>query len=349
MKSVISFWIPDQVGNDKLEECEKMNKKKEIKYLAIIKDAWQIIWNNKYLWWFGFFIALGGGGSSNFQLPMNNNGKWEEKTKAGKEEILSFINGHFEWIAAGLIILTAIAIALLVLRIISQAAIIKSVSSIKKGGKSNFSIGFKKGRKYFWKLLAIDLILGFFTFGILIVLFLPVVFLFHVKSYIAASLLLILAILIFIPLIILVSFLKKYAYFYLVLAKSGIKSSIENAYQVFRKNTLPSLIMALLLLAIGIIAGIAIIMLILPLALVFILIGLVLYFILAKVGIFITAVLGILIFILIAFLLSSAVTAFRQTAWLLFFQEIAALKSEEVGSELENKIAEEKVPGMEKA
>jgi len=349
LKSVILFWIPDQVGNDKLEECEKMNKKKEIKYLAIFKDAWQIIWNNKYLWWFGFFIALGGGGGSNFQLPINNNGDWEEKTEAGKEEILGFINSHFEWIAAGLIVLAVVVIVFIVLRIISQAAIIKSVDDIKRGKKSSFSIGLKKGRKYFWKLLAIDLILGFFTLGMLIVLFLPVMFLFHAKSYIAASLLLILAILIFVPLVILVSFLKKYAYFYLVLAKSGIKSSIENAYQVFRKNTLPSLIMALLLLAIGIMAGISVIMLILPLALVFILIGLALYLILAKVGIFITAALGILIFILIVFLLSSAVTAFRQTAWLLFFQEIAALRTEGVGSELENKIVGEKVPGMEKA
>jgi len=332
-----------------IEDREKMNKKKEIKYLAILKDSWKIIWNNKYLWWFGFFIALGGGWGFNFQLPMNNNGSWEEKTETGKEEILGFINSHFEWIAAGLIILAAIAIVFIVLRIISQAAIIKSVDAIKRGEKSSFSIGLKKGRKYFWKLLAIDLILGFFTLGVLIVLFLPVVFLFHAKSYVAASLLLILAILIFVPLIILVSFLKKYAYFYLVLVKFGIKSSIENAYQVFRKNILPSLIMALLLIAIGIILGVAMIMLILSLALVFILIGLALYLILAKIGIFITAVLGILTFILIAFLLSSAVTAFQQTAWLLFFQEIAALKSEEAAGELENKIAEEKVSGMEKA
>jgi len=326
-----------------------MNKKKEIKYLQILKDSWRIIWNNKYLWWFGFFIALGSGGGFNSQLPMNNNGDWEEKTEAGREEILSFINSHFEWIATGLIILAAIAIALLVLRIISQAAIIKSVDDIEKGGGSNFSIGFKKGRKYFWKLLAIDLILGFFTLGILIVLFLPVVFLFHAKSYIAASLLLILAILIFIPLVILVSFLKKYAHFYLVLAKSGIGSSIENAYQVFRKNILSSLIMALLLLVIGVIAGIAMVMLILPLALVFIFMGLILYLLLAKIGIFIAAVLGVLILILIIFLLSSIVTSFYQTAWLLFFQEIAALKSKEVAGELENKIVEEKVPNVEKA
>lgn len=152
------------------------NKKKKIEYIQILKDAWKIIWNNKYLWWFGFFIALGGGGGFNFQLPINNNGSWEKKTEASKEEILGFINNYFEWIAAGLVILAVIMIILLVLRIISQAAIIKSVDGIKRGEKSGFSIGFKKGRKYFWKLLMIDLIFGFLVMGILIAFFLPVVF-----------------------------------------------------------------------------------------------------------------------------------------------------------------------------
>lgn len=323
-------------------------KKKKIEYIQILKDSWKIIWNNKYLWWFGFFIVLGG--YFNLQLPVNKNRDWEEKISAGREKILSFLNNHFKWITVGLIILAIIAIAILILKIISQVAIIKSVNSLQKGEKSNFSIGFKKGRKYFWKLLVIDLIFGFLALGILVVLFLPVAFLFHIKSYITASLLLILAILIFIPLIILVSFLKKYAYFYLVLAKLGIRRSVESAYQVFRENTLASLIMALLLLVIKIIAGIIMFIIIFPLALIFLLAGLIIYLLLAKIGIFIAAGLGILIFIFIIFLLSSIMTAFFQTAWLLFFKEIATIKIEEA-DKAKARIAGEKTPcpDMERA
>ncbi len=322
------------------------NSKKEIEYIQILKDSWEIIWNNKYLWWFGFFIALGGGGF-NFQIPANNNEKleWTEKSQ---ENLFHWVNDYWVWIIAGLAAIIIFAIILMALRIICQAAIIKSLEAIKNKERINFSVGFKKGRKYFWKILAIDLILGFLILGIMIVLFLPVVFLFYLKSYIAASLLLILAILIFIPLIILISFLKKYAYFYLVLAKTGIRISIENAYQVFRKNILSSITMALLLLAIGIIAGFAMLAIIFLLALVFILIGLILYLLLAEIGILIIAVLGLFVLVVIIFMLSSALTAFYQTAWFLFFHEIAAIKSEETGDELENKIAEEKAAGMEK-
>ena len=324
-----------------------MNKEKKIKYLAILKDSWRIIWNNKYLWWFGFFIALGEG--FNFQLWRTDEGNWKEKTETGREEILSFMHSHSEWIMAGLVIAAIIAVILLVLRIISQAAIIKSADDLQKNKKSSFSIGFKKGRKYFWKLLAIDLILGFLTLGMLVVLFLPVAFLFHLKSSIAAVLLMSLAILIFIPLAILISFLKKYAYFYLVLAKSEIKSSIENAYQVFQQNILSSLIMALFLLIVKMIAGFTAIILIFPLILIFLPAGLIFYFFFAKTGIIIAAILGMPILILIMLLLGSAVTAFCQIAWFLFFQKIAAVKTEGINSELENKIIKEKTPSIEKA
>ena len=318
-----------------------MNKEnKKIEYIQILKDAWQIVWENKYFWWFGFFIVLGGGSGFNFQLPMDEGG-WNEKTETGKEEISSFLNNYFEWIIAGLVIIVAIAIILMILRIISQAAIIKSTDDIQKGRVSSFSIGFKKGRKYFWKLFGINLIFGFLFLGLIIVLFLPVAFLFYEKSYIAAVLLAILALFILIPLAVLFAFLKKYAYFYLVLTKLSVRRSIESAYQVFCKNILASLIMALLLLAIGIMAGIAVFILILFLVVVFLFAGLMFYLAFAKLGIFIIAALGALAFILIIFLFSSVREAFFQTAWLLFFKEIAAIKIEEA-DKVEAKIAAEK-------
>lgn len=327
-----------------------MNKKKKINYIQILKNAWQIVWENKYFWWFGFFIALGGGGGFNFQLPMDE-GRWNNKeAEVSQEEILGFLNSHSEWIIGGLIAIVVIAVTFMVMRIISQAAIIKSTDDIQKGETSSFSVGFKNGRQYFWKLFAINLIFGFLSLGLIIVLFLPVTFLFYVKSYIAAVLLAILALFILIPLAVLFAFLKKYAYFYLVLAKLGIRRSIENAYQVFCKNILASIIMALILLAVGIIAGLAVFILVIFLAIAFLFMGLMFYLAFAKLGIFIIAALGILIFILIVFLFSSVREAFFQTAWLLFFKGIAAIKVKET-NKVKSGVAEEKTvsPNAERA
>lgn len=304
----------------------RINKEqKKINYIQILKDAWQIVWNNKYFWWFGFFIALGGGGGFNFQLPLNEE-EWSGEMEAGKEEILSFVNNYFEWIIGGLIAVFFIAIIFMVLRIISRAAIIKSTDDVQKGEASSFSIGFKKGRQYFWKLFVINIIFGFLFLGLIIILFLPVIFLFHMKSYIAAILLAILAFFILVPLVILFAFLKKYAYFYLVLTKIGTRRSIESAYQVFRKNILVSLIMALVLMAVGIIAGLAVFIIVFLLAIPFLFVGLIFYLIFSKLGIFIIAALGALTFILIIFLFISIREAFFQTAWVLFFKEIAGIK-----------------------
>jgi len=42
-------------------------------YRNILKQAWQLTWRNKYLWWFGIFAALLGNGGE-FEILFNNAG-----------------------------------------------------------------------------------------------------------------------------------------------------------------------------------------------------------------------------------------------------------------------------------
>lgn len=313
----------------------------KIDYLNILKNSWHLTWHNKYLWWFGFILALGSRGF-NFNFPLNTNSERIDNDKF-IQATSDFFSRYWQWIAVGAALLFTLIIVLAILKIISRAGLIKSVAAISLGESATFKKGFNEGKRYFWKLLFLGLIIFFFIFGIILALFTPVVFLIYLKSYIWAAILGVLAILLIIVLGIIVSFIKEYAQLYLVLANLNIKDSLENAYLLFRKNILPSVIFALILMAAGMVVGLAILFSFIIIAAVFVMIGLAFYLLLKWVGVAIVAVPGVLLLIAVGLFIQSVFETFRQTAWVLFFREIAAVKSEETAEEKEAVKVSEKV------
>lgn len=318
-------------------------------YLNILKKSWQITWNNKYLWWFGLFIIIGSGGA-NFNFSFNEK-NWNNEVKTfqeTQEAFVNFISQYSGWIITGLSLLIVLIIIFIILRIIGRVGIIKSVDNMEKGRESNFSNGLKEGRKYFWKIFFTGLLIGIFILATIIVLFLPVAFLFYLKSFIIGVITAFLAIIIFIPLLVLASFIKIYSYLYIILGNLSIRSALENAYKVFRNNLLSSIIMGLIFIPIIISMGIAMVLVIMSLAIIFLVIGLILYLILNKIGIIITAVLGLISLLLIVLLIRSVYETFHQVVWVLFFREIALVKDKKAG-EIEEEIVSKKIPEPEKA
>ena len=184
---------------------------------------------------------------------------------------------------------------------------------------------------------------------LIFLLVVPVAVLFSLGSPIFGILAAILAILISIPIIILASFIGKYASFYIILSDLGIKASIENGYQVFRKNILASIIMALFFIPISIALFVLVITVLLAVGFVFLLSGVALYLMLAKIGIIIAVSLGSFIFIVFLILVNSIFQVFCQTIWFLFFREIASVKEEEKVEENAVEIAQKNVPAPEEA
>ncbi|MCX6765430.1 MAG: hypothetical protein NT136_00425 [Candidatus Moranbacteria bacterium] len=315
---------------------------KKINYLEILKKSWKITWSNRYLWWFGFFLALGKGGV-NFNLPLNWNNQESKKEEEFIRVFNDFMAGYWEWLLAGLLFMIVLMLVIVVLKIISRAGLIKGAAEIEKGKAFSFKEGFLQGKKYFWKIFLTGFLIAFFLIGIIITLFSPVAFLIYLKSYILAVILGFLAVLLIIALAILVSFIKEYAYIYLVLSNLSVRSSLENAYQLFRRNIWPSVIMMLIFIPIGLAIGIAAMLLLLTLVLVFLIIGLAAYLILAKIGVILTVILGSLVFLALVLLLQSIFETFRQVAWVLFFKEIASVKVEEEVTEKETVKTAEKV------
>jgi hypothetical protein len=307
----------------------------KVNYLEILKKAWDITWKNRYLWWFGFFLALGLNGlSSNQSFNAEKDGKNQEKVFSA---LANFYNHHQELVITLFAIVSLLLILLIILKIISRAGLIKSVAEIEKGKVGSFKKGFGEGKKYFWRVLAINFIVGIFTFFLIAVIFSPIVFLIYLKSYIVALFLGILAIIIFIVLMVLVSFLKEYAQIYLIISNISVNSALESGYQLFIKNIWPSIIFSIIFIPISLVLGIGIFLSFLIFVLTFGIIGLIFYFLFAKVGALIIAILGILAFAIFVLALGSVFETFKQTAWVLFFQEVASIKEEDL---LEEKVTE---------
>jgi hypothetical protein len=320
----------------------KLKTMNKINYLEIFKNAWKITWNNKYLWWFGLFVGTGGMGL-NFNFGTGGGNSSQVISNEAGLKISEFVSSNLAIIVSIAIITLILFLVLLVLGILSYAGLLKSVNASLKNEVIGFRQGLKIGKKYFWKLILVGLLVGFTILGIVTVLSMPVIFLFYLKSYILAVLTLIVAIIIFIPVIILISFIGRYSRFYLILSDLNIKSSLENGYQLFRKNIAASIIMGLLFIPAGIIAGIALIIAILTISLAFVVLGLILYLILSKLGIIITAALGLLALIPILCLFRGVYSTFYHTSWFLFFREIATTKSEERTEEIAE-VIKEKIP-----
>lgn len=308
------------------------NKNISINYWKILKQAWEITWKNKYLWWFGLFVSLSGSGSFSYSFNSENksqNDLWN------RPEVTDFIYNNFQWILIGASILLVIFIIFIILSLIGRGALIASIEKNIKGETSDFHSGMRDGKNNFGKIFLIALALGLFLFLTILILSLPVIFLFLSHDYLIGFFMAILAFFIALPIFILTAYLKIYGYIYVVLGKLNFWPAIENSYTLFRKNLASSILMGLLFFVIHIILSLTMLMIFIPIAIVFLAIGFVLFFIAGKIGIVIAVVVGLLSLFAACLVVLSFYETFAQVVWILFFHQIAKPKVEEIIAEPE--------------
>lgn len=313
---------------------------KKIQYADILKRAFLMVWENKFLWVFGLFIFLGSL-SANF----GNSASENENDKAW-ETISNYIQENPKLFIGIVLAAIVLVIILLVLRIIATAALIKSANNIVVYSQSKILAIFSEAKRYFWRLLLLEIIICVVFLVVLVILAIPVVYLWILKATISAIISTIIAVVIFLVLVIIAQYLRKYAYFYVVLGEMKIKMALESAYLLFRKNVWESLIMGLFGIIVCMAAMMAAGVAILALAILFAPFGFLAYFVFAKTGTLVVLVIGIIVACIIALVLMSFVTAFSQVIWVLFFQEISLEKKEEKKS-FEEVGTTEKIPDPE--
>jgi len=294
-----------------------MNKKQSI-YLKIIQEAERIIWQHKFLWWFGFFLSLS---IKDFNFIFNN---FQTEKKIKPEIFFSYLKElwekHPEWLIKILSITILLGIILSIVKILNQVGIIESLNNIQKNKPTGLIECWRAGKKYFWKILTLDLFFFFLVLTLAVILFSPPLFLFFLQSYGSTFFVGLLAFFIFLPALIILLFVKKYAYFYLILGKLRLVSSLENGYLLFRKNWISGLLMGATLFSVEIfVSTILVFLIIFIMSLNFFL----------SLNYFPNIELLIIMFI--AIFLRAILKTFFQTSWFLFFYQISRSKKEKEG------------------
>ncbi|HEX8974815.1 MAG TPA: hypothetical protein VF817_05000 [Patescibacteria group bacterium] len=296
---------------------------KTIQYSEILRRAFLLTWKNKFLWVLGLFIFIGSVVSNINFNPQD----LSSQSASIPTAISSFFSQHQKTIENVFFLFVLLELLLFFLKIISNAAIIKSANDTKLYSQLPLRKILSEGLTYFYRLLFIEVLLDI-TVGLLALVFVsPILYLFSLNAFVSGILATVLAFGILVPLMILIYFIRRYSYYYVVLTNSGIKASLENGYGIFLQNAKKSLLMALLSIGIGLGFVLSLLLVLVLIGALASLISFGAYLLFAKNGLILVVLISslfVLLFILLAF---AAFTAFIQVLWLLFFKQISFQKS----------------------
>ncbi len=301
-------------------------------YRNILKLALKSTWQNKYLWIFGLFASiLGTGGSYEILINGNiNSSIFKIKNFLINTQILNgkfFVNlgklaltDPFSFFMAMfiLIITVAIFLFLLYIAIVSQAALVNNTALIYGNKKHNFQNGIETGKKNFLPVLSINIVLKIIISFILIIISLPITLNKGEINYVQ-SIYYVISFIILIPIVVIISFISKYAIAYIVIKKNNILKSIKNAWDLFKDNWLVSLEMAFILLFINIVFNFALLLIILILAIPFLLLFLAFYFLKSLIAIWIIIFIGFISLFIIVSLAAAVLSTFQISSWIYLF------------------------------
>lgn len=328
-------------------------------YRSILRQALQITWQYKYLWFFGLFATLL---ASNFEVDLVsrflNQGEssygWQKFFESGLFssqawhgfwEVAHTDTSSFIGILILLLVLAILALALLWLSVVSQAALVNNsnkalLGTAKKAGSlkhtHDVSLGFQEGNRYFWPVLGINIIVQVALAALGWVTLVP--FLIWVNAQgLGFGLVYLVVFIIFISVALSLALMARYAIASVVLKGQKVTEALGHAWQLFWSNWLVSLEMAFILFATSLVATFFIILAVLIVTIPFV----VLYLIMLYFGWYLLwvlmLILAILLSIAIVIIGGSMVTVFQTTAWVGLYNQ---LTGKGISSKLERMFGE---------
>ena len=229
-------------------------------YRDIIRSAWHVLWRYPWLWPFGLLAAAAGNGGEFSSLIS------KVDTIANQASLLTglrqaVLSHRFEQnltdlgyslsqrplaTAGSFVLLGVVALLIIWLVIVSQAALIHGSGSLAAGQPTTFTKSAEAGNRHFWPILFLNVLARFATYLVMAVAVLPFLISFLAQPNAASSLdsLIIISFLIFVPLAIIISFILKYAAISVVLEDSRWWVALSRAVNLFFRNWLVSIEMA---------------------------------------------------------------------------------------------------------
>ncbi|MFH1536844.1 MAG: hypothetical protein ABID45_02560 [Patescibacteria group bacterium] len=306
-------------------------------YKNILGSAYQMTKKHKFLWLFGFFVVLLGENGGEYEFYIRHTQKLFQEDNifnpyfwlTSRWEVL--YNQITSFVAAtgvlGYFLLFILALALLLVIyfvMVSQASIVKTTDLAANNKKVSLFASISLVRKKVFSILGLNIILKGIIYTVFLLIGLPLL------SLIASSgnqdyftLYLILGFVILFPIIIVSSFLTKYAINFIVLKEEKFLSSIVKAWKLFIKNWLITLEMALVIFVLNIAISLLIIVLL------FVVLSPFLYFSILNSNTLVSSaplaaflyIVPIIVIALIA-LVGSMFSAFQWSAWTILFDSL---------------------------
>ncbi len=133
-------------------------------YGKLLSDAWNLVWNNKYLILLGVLVVLGSAGSGSSSQGFSGDSGVSGMRGPDRFDLPSlFNNGQWPNLAlgavAGLAVIAVLAaVVFWVLGAVGRGGLIFGADTASRGEQSNFSSAFRSGWNRIWRLVGIGLI-----------------------------------------------------------------------------------------------------------------------------------------------------------------------------------------------
>jgi membrane-anchored glycerophosphoryl diester phosphodiesterase (GDPDase) len=303
-------------------------------YGEIISEAFRLAWRNRFLWFFGFFVA-GGGGLFNFpsNLGVNPGGN----SGVSSNGIGQFVSENLGLIVAAVALLAVLALIFIVLTLISQGALAESVAALHRGETRRFSSAWRTGISSFWRVLGQAILFFLIWLALLVAIVLPAILI--VLGILAATespglralfigLVVLLAIIVFIVLLVALVVIGQFALRNLVVDGERVFGSVGAGYRLFRRNLGRSLLVWIIKVALSIGLGIAYFTVFLILGLVLVGPAVALFFAGYTTAGIVVGIVGGLLFLVIIVVISGALGTFSHAYWTLAYLRIVAPNEE---------------------
>ena len=311
--------------------------KNKFYYRDILKKAFKIIKENKFLWVFGFFAAAMGG-IGELDSAFSNYTDISNKTDSifnlqtlyqGGVIWTMFDNmqGFFtsySWQAFILVLITAVVFCIIIwLSIISQISLFDAAYKLSKKRKTGYAEGYHIGNKKFSSVLLINVGFKILLYALFIVIASPLVSWFLLRDSVWGGILfVILLFFIYIPISIIVSFIIKYTIAFIVIKGKKTWESVMLSWKLFKKYWLVNIEMALIILAIGIVVGFFILLVLGLVSVPFVLIGISALFFGSSTGLTVAVIVGMIAWFVVISIMGSSFAAFQYTVWTLLFLDL---------------------------
>lgn len=306
-----------------------------MKWKEIVLKSFDYIKKYRALWYLGILAALTEGGSAGGNFSGFNN-----STSSGSGELSSSMQSSLDkfinWVSNNqaeivVIILAGFVISLIILYVSysARAGLIYSVYRAESGDKKpEFHAAFHAGQKYFWRFLGLTLLIALMVFAVIFMLIgVIAVFAVLVASVslwfliiaIPIGLLLILGIIV---LAIYLNWIMFLAYREIIISRKRIVASIAAARELVHHKFTDVALAWLIQAAIGVVAGIAMAIVLLVVGGTLFAIGVGVYFAGGLTAVVIYGVLAAIIFIALALLLGGILNAYYSTYWTLVYTKL---------------------------